>query len=192
MEYRISETIVRDLGNGRIGGTASVVFNGEPGTEYNIYGKVFERIAPGAFDAILRKEPDVVATFNHNTDLILGRTPNTLKIYSDKTGLHYEIDPPDTEIGRTLKTLVARGDVRGSSFAAVIGFAEWSKEGDKEIRTIKRFSHLLDVSPVVHPAYGSTKSMMRSEIDSIEKEKYDYYRMMETTARIEKLRQQTK
>ena len=45
-----------------------------------------EQIKPGAFDGVLND--DVRALFNHNTDLVLGRTKSgTLRLSVDSTGL---------------------------------------------------------------------------------------------------------
>jgi HK97 family phage prohead protease len=70
-----------------------------------------EMIMPGAFkDAI--KNSDVRALFNHDPNLLLGRTESgTLRIKEDKAGLRYDVDLPDTVTGRDVQTLIKRGDV---------------------------------------------------------------------------------
>lgn len=167
----------RALDEKRIGGTASVTYDAAvPGSEYRLWDNVYERIAPHAFDRVLRSNPDVVALFNHNPDHVLGRTPLTLRLSADEKGLHYEIDLPSTRIAQDVHTSISRGDIRGSSFAATVGYEEWSREGDNEIRTIKRFDGLYDVSPVTYPAYTSSGTAVRScERKEIERAKEKFY-----------------
>lgn len=102
-------------------------------------GQLFrERIAHRAFDGILATNPDVIATFNHNQDSLLGRTTaGTLKLRGDDKGLAFSIDLPNTTVGRDVHTLVKRGDIKGCSFAFELGQRgddEWSEEDiDDEI-----------------------------------------------------------
>lgn len=171
---------------GNIEGYGSVFYDGTNGTEFNLYDNIFERIDPKAFDGLLG---DCVALFNHDANQVLGRTPATLKLTVDTRGLKYTIQPPETTLGKDLVKSIARGDIRGSSFGAIIEKSVWSKEGTKEIRTITRFSRLLDVSPVTYPAYRGTKATMRSEeINQIEIERNDFYKRIETEIRISRLK----
>ena len=129
-----------------------------------------EKIAHGAFtDAI--KTDDVRALFNHDPNYVLGRTTNdTLRLTEDTQGLRYEVDPPDTQAARDVRTLVQRGDVSGSSFAFTVDDAddEWDesdvKKGKLPLRTIQRISRLYDVSPVTYPAYEGTSVSARSKM----------------------------
>lgn len=121
-----------------------------------------ERIEAGAFDNVLGD--DVRALFNHEPDNILGRTTSgTLRINQDDTGLVYEIDPPDTQLGRDLVISMQRGDITQSSFGFVVDQDDWSEDDDgRVIRTIKSFKRLFDVSPVTYPAYPDTDVALRS------------------------------
>lgn len=121
-----------------------------------------ERIEPGAFDDVL--EDDVRALFNHNPDFILGRTRSgTLKIGQDKTGLRYEITPPDTQVARDLMVSLDRGDISQSSFAFTVADDDFEEdENGVIIRTIKKFRRLFDVSPVTYPAYPDASVGLRS------------------------------
>lgn len=124
-----------------------------------------EQIAPGAFDDVLND--DVRALFNHDPNMILGRTSaGTLRLYVDGTGLAYEIDPPDTQVARDLVKSMQRGDVNQSSFAFRVAEDRWEEEKDQEtglpIRTIVRFKALYDVSPVTYPAYPEAQAGVRS------------------------------
>lgn len=121
----------------------------------DIMGLFQEQIAPGAFrDAIGRD--DVRALFNHDPNIVLGRTSaGTLDLSEDERGLVYDIEPPDTVHGRDVSTLVARGDVQGSSFSFEVEAELWDRTGDVPVRTITR-AKLYDVGPVTFPAYEQT------------------------------------
>lgn len=125
-------------------------------------GMFTESIAPGAFrDAVTRD--DVVALWNHDTNIPLGRVPETLKLREDSHGLFYEIFPPDTSDANDLIKKIEAGIVRQSSFGFVIEQEELDKTGDKPHFTIKRV-RLYDVSPVTFPAYKGTEvSVERSQ-----------------------------
>lgn len=130
----------------------------------------FEILEPGAFDDVLLD--DVRALFNHESSAILARSKNgegSLKIGADATGLWYEFEAPDTQVGRDLVTSLRRGDVDQSSFSFRVGKdgQEWTetKDGDGPTiftRTIKKVSRLYDVSPVTYPAYPDATVALRS------------------------------
>ena len=72
----------------------AVVFN----TESEDLGSFREIILPGALTRTLQENPDVKAFWNHNSDLIIGRTTaGTLKLEQDDKGLSYEIVPPESQ-----------------------------------------------------------------------------------------------
>lgn len=141
-------------------GYASVFYNAsDPGTQYQLWENVYERIDPKAFDVAVR-EDDVVALYNHNPDHVLGRNKaGTLKLSIDERGLHYEIDPPATQLAKQVTLSIERGDISGSSFAFDIEAEEIFREGDLVIRTIKK-ARLYDVGPVTYPAYTASTSQV--------------------------------
>lgn len=120
-----------------------------------------EQIAPGAFDAVM--DNDVRATFNHDPNHILGRTSSgTLSLSLDAKGLRYELNPPDTQAGRDLLVSMSRGDVKESSFRFVVEDDDWKEDSEgRVIRTINKFSRLIDVSPVTYPAYPEASAAQR-------------------------------
>lgn len=130
----------------------------------------FEIIEPGAFDDVLND--DVRALFNHESSAILARSKNgegSLKIGTDATGLWYEFEAPDTQVGRDLITSLKRGDVDQSSFSFTVGKdgEVWNetREGDGPTvttRTITKVTRLYDVSPVTYPAYPDATVALRS------------------------------
>lgn len=115
-----------------------------------------ETIARGAFNALLKD--DVIAAVNHDPNQLLGRSSSgTLRLSSDDHGLLFELDLPDTQLGRDVRTLVARGDLAGCSFCAEVGQVD-RVEGGVVHRT---FARLVDVSVVAFPAYPETSVVAR-------------------------------
>lgn len=137
----------------RIGGYAAVYYDGSAGSEYELWtGGPMERVVAGAFDKAVR-EDDVRALRDHDSSALLGRTKSgTLRLSTDSRGLKYEIDLPDTSVGRDVFESVRRGDMTESSFAFEITDEEWKKEGGKRIREIKGV-RLFDVSCCAFGAY---------------------------------------
>lgn len=136
---------------------------GDPGTEY-VVGNIRERIARGAFTRTLAdKERDVVAKYNHDSNIVLGRVSNGhLRLTQDDIGLAYEIDLPGTTAGTDLAVSLDRGDVKGSSFAfdTVPRGITRSFDGGKLTVTLTDLI-LGDVGPVASPAYGSASAQLR-------------------------------
>ncbi len=131
-----------------------------------ICGEFIERIAPGAFDRTLKEGTiDVRALFNHSMDYPLGRLgAKTLRLYTDDTGLRYEIDLADTTCGRDVRAYVEHGDVYGSSFKFRCQQDAWvypTERGGMAQRTLLDCD-LYDVSPVTDPAYEDTSVAIRS------------------------------
>jgi len=130
-------------------------------------GGFVERVAPGAVTKTLRDGGDVLARFQHLDEFILGRTlSETLRMSVDEVGLTYEVDLPDTSYARDLAVLAARGDVQHSSFAFRTIADEWGfTEQGFPLRTLTEIQ-LVDVAPVVNPAYLDTTSGLRTLAES--------------------------
>jgi HK97 family phage prohead protease len=125
-------------------------------------GGFVETVAPGAGKKSIQ-EQDIRALANHDPNLLLGRLgAGTLRMEEDGTGGAYEIDLPDTTVGRDWATLLERGDVYGSSFGFRAIEDDWSETPDRfPLRTLRQFS-IRDVGPVTFPAYTSTEAALRS------------------------------
>jgi HK97 family phage prohead protease len=124
-------------------------------------GGFYEQIEAGAFDSVL--ENDVRAYFNHDENLLLGRVSSgTLRIGTDKRGLFYEVDLPNTSYANDLVELMKRGDVNQSSFAFLIEKDRWEQRDGITYRIIEKVSRLLDVSPVAQPAYPDATSELKT------------------------------
>jgi HK97 family phage prohead protease len=175
-QTRVLETPIEVRSDGstlRISGYASV-YN----RETVIAGLFRERIAPGAFAAALEGTDDVRALFNHDPNILLGRTKSgTLKLSEDKKGLRYEIalDPSDPDSQR-VHSKIKRGDVDGSSFGFTVendDDMDWgespTKRGELPLVTIRKVT-LFDVSPVTFPAYPQTSVTARSKGEALKAE----------------------
>ena len=124
-------------------------------------GGFYEQIEAGAFDSVL--DNDVRAYFNHDENLLLGRVSSgTLRISTDKRGLFYEVDLPNTTYANDLVELMKRGDVNQSSFAFLIEKDRWEQRDGLTYRIIEKVSRLLDVSPVAQPAYPDATSELKT------------------------------
>ncbi len=134
------------------------VFNSE---SRNLGGFV-ETIHPAAFDNVLSTNPDVIGVFNHDRNLLLGRTSNgTMKLTTDAYGLRYEITPnTNTSIGKDCVEWVKDRTIVGSSFSFAISKASgdsWSTdERGMRRREVRNIALLEDVGPVARPAYDSS------------------------------------
>ena len=126
-------------------------------------GGFVEQIAPGALNKTLSDGGDVLCRFQHDDALILGRTlSGTLALSADAEGLVYEVVLPDTTTGRDLAALAGRGDVQHSSFAFRTIRDDWGfTEQGFPLRTLLEIQ-LVDVAPVVQPAYLDTSSGLRA------------------------------
>ena len=139
----------------RIEGDAKIVGHAAIFNRVADIGFFRERIAPGAFTESLGG--DVRALINHDPNLILGRTPKTLRLSEDSVGLAVEIDPPpEVSYADDLLKVMRRGDVTQMSFAFRTIADEWDRsDPDHPLRTLKKVE-LFDVSPVTFPAYEDT------------------------------------
>jgi HK97 family phage prohead protease len=124
-----------------------------------------EKIDPRAFDETLASRADTRFTLNHNPNNILGRTvAGTLRLSTDRIGLRFDLDVPNTSVGRNLVVSVKRGDIKDCSFMFRTLDDAWSKdEGGNPIRTLKKVSlHDGDVAAVAYPAYPNTEINARA------------------------------
>lgn len=135
-------------------------------------GGFVERFAPGSAEKTV-KEQDIRALFNHESGALLGRRgANTLRISSDAEGVPYEIDLPDTTIGRDVAVLLERGDIVGASpgFRAMPGGQEWGQtDNGFALRTLNEIM-LAEISLVPNPAYLDSSAALRSLAEATGKE----------------------
>ncbi len=99
---------------------------------------------------------DLVSLFNHDANVVLGRSPGTMTIERTGAGVVYEVVPPDTAAARDVVTLIERGDVRGNSFQFRTRRDRWERlDGGRERRTLLEID-VEEIGPVVFPAYPQT------------------------------------
>jgi HK97 family phage prohead protease len=157
MRVNGAETRDDDAGPRHIGGYAA---------KFGVYsrdlGHFVEQCAPAIFNKSRGDGwPDVICRFNHEDSQLLGTVAGrTLDLGMDRDGLLYDVEPPPSL--RHIVELVERGDVRKSSFAFRCLEDEWglTSEGSP-LRTVHS-AQLMDVAPVVTPAYADTTAGLRS------------------------------
>lgn len=129
-----------------------------------------EEILPGACDDVMND--DVRCLFNHNPNYILARSVDgkgTLTLELVTEGLKYRYITPNRSFALDLQDAIEAGDVSQSSFAFRASEVVWvEKEGENELRQIKKIERLYDVSPVTYPAYQDTSVAKRS-FDALER-----------------------
>lgn len=122
-----------------------------------------EVIRPGAFKRAIQESQDVRALLDHQTGKIIGRTKaGNLSLSEDERGLRVELQPIDTEDGRTAVEWVRSGVVDGFSFGFTTVADKW---GTKEGRAYRELLdvNLFEVSLVAFPAYPATSAGIRAE-----------------------------
>lgn len=124
-------------------------------------GRTFsEVVRPGAFRKAVESKSDIIATFNHDPNRLLGRVSSgTLSLMEDNHGLRFEVQLP--EHAADIKELVQRGDLRGGSFTFSV--RKNGEHWDGSTRELVDL-YLHEVAPVVvMPAYGTTSVGLRSK-----------------------------
>lgn len=163
---------IQDDGKKHIRGYFSVF-----GEDYKMFDGFTETIDPAAFDKTL--SGDVRALWNHNTDIVLGRTGvKTLALTIDSHGLYgdIEINEKDSDAVNA-HARVERGDVSQCSFGFDIIREEMSQlpNGDWHSRIME--VELYEVSPCTFPAYQQTSISARAdEIKQIQKRQADVWK----------------
>lgn len=158
-EYRSETPVALRAARSRTIGGYGAIFNR---TSENLGGFV-EQVDPTAFNKTRGDGwNNVVCRFNHSDDQLLGRTGSgTLRLATDNTGLSYDVDLP--ECRSDVLELVTRGDVANSSFAFQCFEDSWATtDNGYPMRTLIAV-RLIDVAPVVQPAYSQASVGLRSQ-----------------------------
>jgi HK97 family phage prohead protease len=131
-----------------------------------------EQFLPTSFDdlldpsGVLRSKWDVPFLFNHDNNLITGRTSNNrLEVRKADKGLEYLHTPLLTTHGRDLAMLVEDRTVKAASFAFTTHPKGdlWEEDARGNItRTVSRVDGLYDISAVTNPAYPKSSASPRS------------------------------
>lgn len=135
------------------------------GTTTQIGPNTFERIQRGALT--LDPDIDVMGLWDHERGKLLGRqSSSTLRLGLDNIGLRYEVDIPNTTIGRDVEEYLERGDIQGSSFKFSIAPGGQDLTYDpKEKRYWRDLTNIVvyDVGPTSDPAYTGTTAEVRTK-----------------------------
>ena len=132
--------------------------------ETELWDGVFEEVAPEAVDDSL-KNNDIRCLFNHDTNIVLGRTGNgTLELRKDEKGLfgRVKINPNDKQ-AIDIYARIERGDINACSFGFNIISEEIQNRDDGTVKFILRKIDLHEVSPVTFPAYPTTSIEARKK-----------------------------
>ena len=135
------------------------------------YGRdgFFEQIDPNALTETLARNSDIKCFYNHNYDLILGRTSNnTLTLTNDEVGLYgsCKLNLNDSQ-ARDVFERVKRGDITGCSFGAWIEDEDFNSNNNTF--TVKKVD-LIEVSVCPMPFYDSTTMEARDKLVAEKKE----------------------
>jgi len=118
-------------------------------------GGTRERIARGAFAETLRGDAEVLAFVDHDAGKLLGRrSVGTLRLSDNDEGLAFEIDLPETTLGRDVLALAERGDLGGMSFGFTVPKGGERRDGNVRVLTAIDLKEISVVSS--WPAYQGT------------------------------------
>ena len=119
-----------------------------------------ETIDPRALDNT--NMDNVSSLFNHNDNMILGRSGVNLELEVDAIGLKFRVTPTNTSYANDLMENIRMGIVNQCSFAMSGIEGDWRESEDPEIyeRVIRSIDTLHDVSVVTNPAYLDTEAVV--------------------------------
>jgi len=127
-------------------------------------GGFIERVAPTAFDRSLQAaaagEVSIQALWSHDSRQPLGSTRGgKLTLASDERGLRFTLDT--TRFTPAQLDAARDGDLQVSFGFRVIADTWERRDGDLPLRTLIDVD-LIEISPVVNPAYPATEAALRS------------------------------
>lgn len=128
-------------------------------------GRFRERIAPGAFTKTLQENGSRVRLqFDHGQHPLIGSLPigAIRKLKEDRRGLFVEARLADNWLIQPVREAIENGSVDGMSFRFSVVNEAWDKQdSDLPERTITEVK-LMELGPVVWPAYDNTDIGVRS------------------------------
>lgn len=133
-----------DGDTGRFSGYASV-FGGQ-----DSYG---DTIVRGAFESTLRRNGKPKMFYNHVWDMPIGKYP---KASEDEKGLFVEGEfTPGMQLSSEVRAAMKHGTIDGLSIGGFIKKGDYDET--EEGRVIRRWDHLVEISPVVFPADSAAR-----------------------------------
>ena len=151
--------------------------------ETELWSGVYEEVSPEAVANSL-KNNDIRCLFNHDTNIVLGRTGNgSLELRTDEKGVYgrVKINQKDKQ-AMDILARIERGDINACSFGFNIISEEIQNRDDGTVKFILREIDLKEVSPVTFPAYPTTSISAR-------KKDYEQYKQRLLEAKKNKLRE---
>ena len=128
-------------------------------------GRFRERIAPGAFKKTLQENGSRVRLqFDHGQHPLIGSLPigSIRKLKEDSRGLFVEARLADNWLVQPVREAIENESIDGMSFRFSVVAERWAKEdSDLPERTITEV-RLMELGPVVWPAYDGTDVGVRS------------------------------
>jgi HK97 family phage prohead protease len=128
----------------------------------NYEGRFEERIRPGAFKRSINAKMPVLQ-FEHGRHPLLGSMPlgQITKLREDEHGLYVEARLADNWLIQPVRDAIASGSIDGMSFRFQVVRDSVDESGDTPVRTLEEVK-LLELGPVVFPAYAETSVGVRS------------------------------
>lgn len=125
-------------------------------------GRFDEVIDRGAFTKTLSERTPVLQ-FDHGRDPATGSVPigSIEDIRSDDHGLFVRARMHDNARVEPIRQAIASGAIDGMSFRFQVMRDDWDEAGETPMRTLREVS-LLEVGPVVFPAYAGASVGVRS------------------------------
>lgn len=186
-EVTIAGMVERAAGEKTVIRGRAIVF-GQPTVLYEGDGyEVREVVDREAVTKELLDRSDIKMTLYHDPTRILARSnkgQGTLSYSVGDGGVDFEFEPADNADGRTLLTLVERGDLSGCSFRAWQDYDEYersrtvTKEGDRRVitYTIRNVTRVLDFTVTGDPQYEQTsveafgRSAVAADMETLRRE----------------------
>jgi HK97 family phage prohead protease len=133
-------------------------------------GEYRERIMPGAFKRSLGQRTPVLQ-FDHGTHPLIGSIPlGTLSVTrEDRNGLFVRARLSDNWLIQPVRDAVREKAITGMSIRFRVVADQWGTDDGTETRTITEVE-LLELGPVVFPAYESTSVAVRSLVGALDDE----------------------
>jgi uncharacterized protein len=132
-------------------------------------GSYREQIAPGAFKRTLGQRTPVLQ-FDHGSHPLIGSLPlGTLNVLrEDRNGLYVRARLSDNWLIEPVRDAIRDGGISGMSFRFRVVKDDWGTDDDgNDTRTVLE-TELLELGPVVFPAYTQTSVAMRSLVGALD------------------------
>jgi HK97 family phage prohead protease len=122
-------------------------------------GGWFEKIAPGAFSESLAQRSQAVL-FSHDDSKVLGKVKAGTTSFEDShTVLRYSCKLGNSSLANDVVDMVSRGDIESNSFGFSVLEDDWSNEGGKVTRVVRK-GIIYEASPVLYPAYETPQNVV--------------------------------